>query len=134
RKNVAIIGAGVSGFEAGQVLLEDDFDITIFGLQIGQGEIFIVIINNFLYILYLYIISMDCTPWQNIHNYLKRYANKFHLIERIRFETKIILIDKNDLKNGKLPWIVKVETASGDHETFEFDLLVVATGLYSTPE
>ncbi|CAF4143049.1 unnamed protein product [Adineta steineri] len=78
--------------------------------------------------------AMDCAPWQNIHNYLKRYANKFHFIERIQFETKIILVDKNDLKNGKLPWIVKVETASGDHETFEFDLIIVATGLFSTPE
>ncbi|CAF0985920.1 unnamed protein product [Adineta steineri] len=113
RKSVAIIGAGVSGLEAGQLLLEDGFDITIFGLQIGP---------------------MNCAPWQNIHNYLKRYADEFHLIERIRFERKIILIDKNDLKNDKLSWIVKVETASGDHETFEFDLIVVATGLFSTPE
>ncbi|CAF1248495.1 unnamed protein product [Adineta steineri] len=134
RKSVAIIGAGVSGLAAGKVLLEEGFDITIFGLQIGQGETFIVIINSFLYILDLYIIAMDCAPWQNIHSYLKRYANKFHLIERIRFERKIILIDKNDLENGNLPWIVKVETASGDHETFEFDLIVVATGLFSTPE
>ncbi|CAF4256552.1 unnamed protein product, partial [Adineta steineri] len=134
RKSVAIIGAGVSGLAAGKVLLEEGFDITIFGLQIGQGETFIVIINSFLYILDLYIIAMDCAPWQNIHSYLKRYANKFHLIERIRFERKIILVDKNDLENGNLPWIVKVETASGDHETFEFDLIVVATGLFSTPE
>ncbi|CAF4233413.1 unnamed protein product, partial [Adineta steineri] len=29
---------------------------------------------------------------------------------------------------------IGLETASGDHETFEFDLIVVATGLFSTPE
>ncbi|CAF1455742.1 unnamed protein product, partial [Adineta steineri] len=28
----------------------------------------------------------------------------------------------------------EVETASGDHETYQFDLIVVATGLFSTPE
>ena len=77
---------------------------------------------------------MDCAPWQNIHNYLKKYADKFHLIDRIKFRTQVLLIDKDDLRNPNLPWIIKVETATGDHQTFEFDLVVVANGLFSTPE
>ncbi|CAF0739385.1 unnamed protein product [Adineta steineri] len=145
RKSVAIIGAGVSGLAAGKVLLEDGFDITIFDRHKTLGGIWspdwayvhqhTQTIANLMEFSNLHDTeAMDCAPWENIHNYLKRYADKFHLIERIRFETKIILIDKNDLKNGNLPWIVKIETASSDHEILQFDLVVVATGLFSTPE
>jgi cation diffusion facilitator CzcD-associated flavoprotein CzcO len=77
---------------------------------------------------------MDCASWQNIYTYLNKYADKFHLIDRIRFETEVLLIDKDDLKNANLPWIIKVKTAKGHYQTFEFDLVVVANGLCSTPE
>jgi hypothetical protein len=77
---------------------------------------------------------MDCAPWQNIHNYLKKYADKFHLIDWIRFQTDVLLIHKDDLKHPNLPWTVKVETATGHYQTFEFDLVVVANVLFSTPE
>lgn len=76
---------------------------------------------------------MDCGPWQNMHKYLKKYATKFNLIERIRFQTEVLLIDKDDLKNPSLPWVIKVKTATGHYQTFEFDLVVVANGLFSTP-
>jgi dimethylaniline monooxygenase (N-oxide forming) len=44
-----------------------------------------------------------------------------------------VSIHKDDLKNANIPWSVKVETHHGLSEIFEFDLLVVASGLYSEP-
>ncbi len=79
------------------------------------------------------ILAHDYAPWQDMYNYLQKYADKFRLTERIRFQTKVVLIDKDDLKDPNLPWIIKIETADGDYQTLEFDFVVVATGLYSTP-
>jgi dimethylaniline monooxygenase (N-oxide forming) len=75
----------------------------------------------------------EFAPWQNVHDYLQKYADLFHITERIRFQTRVISIEKNDLKNDTVPWIIKVETISGHNETFEFDLVVVASGLHSIP-
>ena len=68
-----------------------------------------------------------------MHRYLQKYADKFHITERIRFRTKVMAIDKEDLKNPNLPWKIQIETAEGEHQTLEFDLVLVATGLFSTP-
>jgi dimethylaniline monooxygenase (N-oxide forming) len=69
-----------------------------------------------------------------MHDYLKQYAEQFHLIERIRFATTVKLIDKKDLKNPNLPWLITIEATTGDSQTLEFDFVVVAQGLFSTPE
>jgi dimethylaniline monooxygenase (N-oxide forming) len=37
------------------------------------------------------------------------------------------------LKNANIPWLIKTETLEGLSETLKFDLLVVATGLFSEP-
>jgi dimethylaniline monooxygenase (N-oxide forming) len=42
-------------------------------------------------------------------------------------------ICKDDIKNDTIPWTVKVETIDGQNETFKFDLVVIASGLYSEP-
>jgi cation diffusion facilitator CzcD-associated flavoprotein CzcO len=55
----------------------------------------------------------EFAPWQNVHDYLQKYADLFHITERIRFQTRVISIEKNDLKNDTVPWIIKVETISG---------------------
>jgi dimethylaniline monooxygenase (N-oxide forming) len=159
-RTVAIIGAGASGLAAAKVLLEDGFDVTIFDRQKKVGGIwspdwayadlhtqlvagFMEFSNlldhegNLSYnmnILFIrLILAKDYAPWQNIHNYLQKYADKFHLFERIRFQTKVILIDKVDLKDPHLPWIIKVEPVNGCHQTLKFDFVVVANGLFSTP-
>ena len=40
---------------------------------------------------------------------------------------------KDDLKNDKIPWIIKTETSDGEKETNTFDYVIVATGFYSKP-
>ena len=78
-------------------------------------------------------VAEDYAPWQKMHNYLQRYADLFHITERIRFQTKVILIDKHDLKNANIPWNIKIETIDGRTQTLQFDFVVVANGLFSTP-
>ncbi len=68
-----------------------------------------------------------------MYDYLKNYADQFHITERIRFQTKVLLIDKDDLKDPHLPWMITVENADGHQQTLEFDFVVIATGLFSTP-
>jgi cation diffusion facilitator CzcD-associated flavoprotein CzcO len=75
----------------------------------------------------------EFASWQKVHDYLQRYADLFHITERIRFQTRVISIHKDDIKNETIPWIIKVETITGQNETFEFDLVVIATSLYSEP-
>ena len=75
----------------------------------------------------------DFAPWQDMYNYLQKYADKFGLTQQTRFQTKVISIDKEDLKDSNVPWKVKIQTANGDDQTLEFDFVVVATGLFSTP-
>ncbi|CAF5080178.1 unnamed protein product, partial [Rotaria sp. Silwood1] len=42
-------------------------------------------------------------------------------------------IDKDDLKNVDKPWEVQVKIANSSEKIFEFDLIVITTGLFSTP-
>lgn len=74
---------------------------------------------------------LEFAPWQKVHNYLQKYADLFHITERIRFQTRVVSIHKDDMKNDTIPWIIKVETIDGQNETLEYDLVVIATGLYS---
>lgn len=86
-----------------------------------------------MFIFYLSLSNTEFASWQNIHAYLKKYVNLFHITERIRFQTRVLTIEKEDMKNDTIPWIIQVESNSGQHETFQFDLVVIATGIHSQP-
>jgi len=65
---------------------------------------------------------------------LEKYANLFDIKKRIRFQTQVVSISKDDLKNEQIPWIVQTEIVTdGKKETYEFDFVVIATGLFSQP-
>jgi thioredoxin reductase len=70
------------------------------------------------------ILVEDFAPWQDMYNYLQI---------SLALLNGFASIDKEDLKDLNLPWKVKIETADGDNQTLEFDFVVVATGLFSTP-
>ncbi|CAF0799316.1 unnamed protein product [Adineta ricciae] len=144
RRSVAIIGAGPSGLVAGKVLVEDGFDVTIFDRQKTLGGIWSPDgayanlcsqqLAGFMEFSDLPDLeAKENAPWQDIHRYLKRFAEKFDLVKRIRFQSTVTSIDKNNLRDPTLPWTVKIETADQQHQTLQFHLVVVANGLFSTP-
>ena len=65
--------------------------------------------------------------------YLNRYVDQFRLRARIRFGTRIVSIAKDDPKDATIPWLVKCEASDGHIETCQFDLVIIATGLFSEP-
>ena len=70
---------------------------------------------------------------KDIHDYLQKYADLFNLRKSIRFETRVITVRKDDLRDENLPWVVETETINGDKQIHQFDFVVVASGLYSQP-
>lgn len=62
---------------------------------------------------------------------MQRYADSFGITPRIRFSTRVISIQKSDLKNPDLTWQIEIETENKRREVCQFDLVVVASGMYS---
>lgn len=64
---------------------------------------------------------------------MNRYADLVGLRERIRFETRVVSIDKDDPHDAQLPWTIRSERSDGSSQTDQFTFVVVATGLFSEP-
>ena len=64
---------------------------------------------------------------------MNRYADLVGLRERIRFETRVVSIDKDDPHDAQLPWTIRSERSDSSSQTDEFTFVVVATGLFSEP-
>jgi len=76
-------------------------------------------------------------PWgdyptgaQTAH-YIKAYAKHFDLMGCVALKTEITAL--NLRKDGKPGWTVKVQPEGGSVEEEDFDFVVVATGMYSSP-
>ena len=158
-KTVAIIGAGASGLVCAKVLMDDGFKVTIFerqreigGIDVHKQHMLIYIVNhpeehlNFLIYsmvkvnkfvynknLSIYFSIEEYPSWQNVHDYLQKYADLFHITECIQFQTRVLSVWKEDIKNADIPWVIKTETINGQQQTNEFDYVIVATGLFSEP-
>ncbi|CAF3780534.1 unnamed protein product [Rotaria sordida] len=141
-KTVAIIGAGACGLVCAKVLLDDGFNVSLFDRQEELGGIWSSKLayadlhsqqpGGTLEFSDLYD-GVEFASWQHIHEYLQKYADLFHITERIQFQTRVISVFKDDLKNDNIPWIIQTETIHGKKETYEFDFVIVASGLYSEP-
>ena len=59
--------------------------------------------------------------------------DKFRLREHIKFGTRVVSIEKDDLEKRDCPWIVKIETSDGPIEILKFNFIIIATGLHSEP-
>ena len=71
--------------------------------------------------------------WQATNAYLNRYAEQFRLRERIRFNTRVVSIEKEDPTDASLPWTIRSERSDGSSEISHFAFVVVASGLFSRP-
>jgi dimethylaniline monooxygenase (N-oxide forming) len=66
-------------------------------------------------------------PGLQVHDYLKAYAKKFGIDERLRLSTRVSKVSRSGDNKG---WVVEIEQSD---EKFECDKLILATGLNSQP-
>ncbi|KAE8443031.1 hypothetical protein EG329_002425 [Mollisiaceae sp. DMI_Dod_QoI] len=66
-------------------------------------------------------------PGDQVYEYLKAYAEKFSLVERMRLGTRVSRISRH---RDKQAWDIEIETG----EILTFDKVIVAAGLNSKPQ
>ncbi|UJR24578.1 hypothetical protein I4U23_005953 [Adineta vaga] len=81
----------------------------------------------------------EYASWEHVYEYLCEYADKFNLKSHIRLYSRVISISKINLHNPDESWCIKIESisknssssSSSSIEIFNFDFVVVASGLFS---
>lgn len=148
-RRYAVIGAGVAGLCAAKYLIEAGFeDVTIFEIGTQIGGLWCYENDNGLSSAYktLHINSarnithFSDFPFRagvqtfpdhaDMHEYLVSYAEKFDLVKRIRFKTRITSVEPARGHTDDEPkWQVTAESG----ESLVFDRVIVASGHLSTP-
>ena len=66
-----------------------------------------------------------------VFEYLKSFAEKYKILQRIQFNANVVSIDQ---VQDTLKWKVKIlDSKTNTLEQFEFDFIVIATGIFSKP-
>jgi hypothetical protein len=147
-KRVAVLGAGACGLCAAKHMRQSGFDVTIFeiGSQIGGLWCFnndngrssayrTLHINTSRSVTHFHDLDFDeetqyFPDHEDMHRYLVRYAEHFDLVQRIRFNTRIIDIRPDfDPRREPPKWLLQTQAG----ETLEFDTVIAATGHLSVP-
>ncbi len=146
---IAVIGAGACGLCAAKYLSEAGFEITIFeiGTQIGGLWCFMndngrssayrtLHINTSRGVTRFHDLDFDTgvqafPDHEDMHRYLTKYAERFGLVEKVRFQTQVVDIRPAfDPQKAEMPiWRVVLE--DGTEEVF--DSVVVASGHLTCP-
>ena len=141
KKNVAIIGAGVSGLSAAKAFKEIGHSITVFERSHDLGGVweptrsYPGIQTQSPKDLYRYTdkpMPDEYPEWPEgaqVHAYLDDYAGDHQLREHIQFETEIKSMDRH--ANGKAGWTLKVSKRGAKAKAINFDFVVVCTGQFS---
>ncbi|MEZ5830769.1 MAG: FAD-dependent oxidoreductase [Dongiaceae bacterium] len=135
---VAIIGAGVAGLATAKTLLAEGYDCTVFERSEQLGGVWASGYSNFgvqvqkeLYEFPDWPLPPDTpnfTPGPVFQTYLERYCDHFGVRHALRLGSRVTRIERRpDARPG---WQIRSE-ANGEERTEPFDLVVVATGLYS---
>lgn len=153
-----IIGAGPSGLCAAKTLLQYDPDSDILILDKGSSlggvwakeRIYPTLKTNnlrggidFSDLLLdekFGVKAKEHIPGEVMHAYLCAYADKFHVTDKIRFNTEVVEVrrggkeDENNTTTGEREWVVEVEgQEQGGREMLACKKLIVATGILSAP-
>ncbi|KAG8845066.1 hypothetical protein FRB96_002736 [Tulasnella sp. 330] len=139
--NVVIIGAGVNGLIAAKTYLQVDPSINLLivdaapaiGGTWAEHRLYPGLKTQCLYGTYefsdlpMHGKAGEHIPGQVVHDYIKQYAEKFDLVQRIRCNTKVEVVERV----GK-SWRLTATGAIGK-TTIVCDKLIVAAGLTSEP-
>lgn len=137
-RSVAVIGAGVAGLAAAKTLIGEGIQCSVFERSERLGGVwadgyvnFGVQVQKELYEIPDWPLppkAPNFTPGPTFQRYLEGYCDHFGVRPHLRLNTRVLSVAA--LQDGAPGWSVAVE--SGGEETSEtFDLVVVATGLYS---
>ncbi len=137
-RKVGIVGAGVSGLATAKTLLASGLDCTVFERGERLGGVWAVGYSNFgvqvqkeLYEFPDWPLPAETpnfTPGPMFQEYLERYCDHFGVREALRLNARVHSIERRP--DGKPGWSVVFET-DGETQSESFDLVVIATGLYS---
>ena len=137
-RKVGIIGAGVAGLGTAKTLIAEGMNCTVFergdrlgGVWAGGYSNFGVQVQKELYEFPDWPLPPETpnfTPGPVFQEYLEGYSNHFGVRPTLRLNARVIAVDR-DLK-GARAWQIEFEQ-DGVRDTESFDLVVVATGLYS---
>ncbi len=137
-RRVGIIGAGVSGLATAKTLLAEGFDCTIFERNDRLGGVwadgyigFGVQVQKELYEFPDWPLPPEVpsfTPGPQFQTYLEGYCDRFGIRSRLRLSTRVVSLQQR--ADGAPGWEI-VYVSGGMNNTEAFDLVVIATGLYS---
>ncbi|KAG8436657.1 hypothetical protein GDO86_007668 [Hymenochirus boettgeri] len=151
-KNVAVIGAGISGLIAIKYCLEEGLEPTCFErsddiggvwrftdeVEVGRGSIYKSLVANAskeLMALSDFPMPEDFPnflPNEKFLEYCRLYSEHFKLGKYIKFKTKVCSVKKNTDFPLTGQWVVVTETI-GEKETAIFDAVMVCGGQYNEP-
>ncbi|NCF81944.1 MAG: NAD(P)-binding domain-containing protein [Proteobacteria bacterium] len=137
-KRVGIIGSGVAGLATAKTLLAQDLECTVFDRAERLGGVWADGYSNFgvqapmeLYQFPDWPLpegTPNFTPGPIFQQYLEDYADNFGLRDHIRLQSRVTKVARrSDEKPG---WTLTIRVDSYSYEE-DFDLVVIATGLYS---
>jgi dimethylaniline monooxygenase (N-oxide forming) len=137
-RKVGIIGAGVAGLAAAKTLLADGIACTVFDRAPSLGGVwadgyvdFGVQVQKELYEFPDWPLPADApdfTPGPVFQRYLEDYCDTFGIRPNLRLNARVISVARRE--GEATGWTVTVEQ-DGQATAEDFDLVVVATGLYS---
>ncbi len=146
---ICVIGAGISGLVTAKTFLESGYDVTVFEKQKGLGGVWeksrtypgLTTQNTrdtYCFSDYPMPESYPEFPTaQNIRDYLHSYAKHFGVFNRIRFETDIVNVTRED--SNKARWTVTfrfpdVRSGGIKEEKQEFDFVLICNGVFNIPK
>ena len=144
---VAIIGAGLAGIATAKVFNSDGFDVTVFEKEPDLGGVWTGtraypgLRTNTAKKVYRFSDHAypddvkDYPSAPDVYAYLKSYAEKFEIHEKIQFSKEIKNIERVN-KDGQTLFKINVaETGKANtSKEIEFDFVVVCNGVFSVPK
>ncbi len=144
-QHICIIGAGISGLVAAKTFIEEGYKVTVFEKQKGLGGVweksrtYIGLTTQNprdTYAFSDYPMPSSYPEWptaEQVRDYLESYTQNFGILEKIRFQTEVIQVErKTDIQSG---WVVTVNSQDDNRpKQYEFDFVLVCNGLFNIPK
>lgn len=148
QKRVVIVGSGISGLLATKYSLQNGLLPVVFektseigGLWTANGT---AIWKGMRTNVSKYVSTLSDHPWppgtpvyptaEQVCNYFRSYAEKFSLIEHIRFRHRVEYVKRLTDDVGGVSWEVRYKNLdTGEVKTEIFDFFIFASGIYSKP-